>query len=79
MSVLKLLVLPGDGIGPEVTREAVAIGPSVGVTIWKGLAIEARLAGELVANNAPRGISAGLGVSWRMPSPEDNDVRREEE
>ncbi len=54
----------------EVTREAVTLGPSVGVTVWKGLAIEARIAGDLVANNAPRGISAGLGVSWRFPHPQ---------
>lgn len=53
----------------EVTREAVTVGPSVGVTVWKGLAIEARLAGDVVANNAPRGISAGLGISWRHPHP----------
>ncbi len=76
------VVVRVDGIknvkDDDVTREAVAIGPSVGVTLWRGLAIEARLAGELVANNAPRGISAGLSVSWRMPSPRDNDVQREE-
>jgi hypothetical protein len=53
----------------EVSREFVTVGPSVGVTVWKGLAIEARLAGDLAAKNAPRGISAGIGVSWRYPFP----------
>ncbi|MCO4769988.1 MAG: hypothetical protein KDA24_08135 [Deltaproteobacteria bacterium] len=58
----------------DVSREAVTIGPSVGVTVWKGLAIEARLAGDVVANNAPRGIAAGLGVSWRYPFPAASDA-----
>jgi len=67
------VVLRVDGIKnikeDEISREAVTVGPSVGVTVWKGLAIEARLAGDVVAKNAPRGISAGIGVSWRYPFP----------
>ena len=56
----------------DISREFVTLGPSVGVTIWKGLAIEARLAGDLLARNAPRGISAGIGLSWRYPFPAPN-------
>ena len=57
-----------------MSREAVTVGPSVGVTLWKGLAIEARIAGEVVAKNAPRGIAAGIGVSWRYPFPGPSEV-----
>lgn len=58
----------------EVSREAVTVGPSVGVTLWKGLAVEARIAGDVLAKNAPRGIAAGIGVSWRYPFPGPDEV-----
>jgi len=67
------VVVRADGIknikDDNTTREHVTIGPSVGVTVWRGLAIEARVAGDVVAKNAPRGISFGAGVSWRWPNP----------
>lgn len=67
------ITLRADGIknikDDETTREFVTIGPGVGITVWKGLAIEFRVAGDVVAKNAPQGVSGGFGVSWRMPYP----------
>ncbi len=67
------IVVRADGIKnfviDETTREALSVGPSVGVTVWKGLAIEARFAGDVLTRNAPRGVSFGAGVSWRWPNP----------
>ncbi len=67
------IVVRADGIKnfvqDETTREALTVGPSVGVTVWRGLAIEARFAADVLARNAPRGVSFGGGVSWRWPNP----------
>ena len=49
----------------EVTRESVRIGVCALVTVWKGLAIEGRIAGDVWSNNASRGVSFGAGLSWR--------------
>ncbi len=53
----------------EVTRENLALGGAIFVSVWKGLALEARFAGEVWSNNAAQGISAGIGLSWRIPYP----------
>jgi hypothetical protein len=53
----------------EITRENLALGVAMFLTVYKGLAVEARFAGEVWANNAAQGISAGVGLSWRMPYP----------
>ena len=67
------IVLRADGIknfvADDTTREFLTVGPSLGVTVWKGLAIEARFAGDVLVKNAPRGLSFGAGVSWRWPNP----------
>lgn len=67
------VVVRADGIknfvADDTTREALTIGPSVGVTVWKGLALEARFAADVATRNAPRGVSFGGGVSWRWPNP----------
>lgn len=67
------IVVRADGIknfvADETTREVLTVGPSIGVTVWKGVAIEARFAGDVLVNNAPRGLSFGAGVSWRWPNP----------
>jgi len=49
----------------EVTREHVSLGFGAFITVWKGLAIEARVAGDVWANNSGRGVSFGTGLSWR--------------
>jgi len=49
----------------DVTRENISLGFGAFVTVWKGLAIEARVAGDVWANNAARGVSFGAGLSWR--------------
>ena len=49
----------------EVTRENVTLGFGALVTVWKGLAIEGRIAGDVWSNNAARGVSFGAGLSWR--------------
>jgi hypothetical protein len=49
----------------ETTAEHVGLGFSAFVTVWKGLAIEARVAGDVWANNTSRGVSFGTGLSWR--------------
>ena len=50
------------------TRENVSLGPSVLVTIWRGLAIEGRFAWEAWAKNQSQGIGFGFGVSMRDPT-----------
>ena len=59
--------LPGND---RFSREYLAMGPTMLLTLVKGLAIEARFSGQVISNNAPQGISFGLGVSWRCPYPE---------
>jgi hypothetical protein len=58
-----------DGIknlkADDVTGESVSLGFGAFVTVWKGLAIEGRVAGDLWANNRARGVSFGAGLSWR--------------
>jgi len=49
----------------ETTAENVSLGFSAFVTVWKGLAVEARVAGDVWANNTSRGVSFGAGLSWR--------------
>jgi hypothetical protein len=50
------------------TREFVSVGPALMVTVWEGLAVEARMSGELWVDNAAQGMTGGLGLSWRsMP------------
>jgi len=65
------LMLHVDGVkafrSDDVTREHLALGPAVLVTVWKGLGLEARFQGEVWTRNAPRGVSFGFGVSWRKP------------
>lgn len=53
----------------EITRENLSLGAAMFLTVWRGLALEARFAAEVWANNAAQGISAGVGLSWRMPYP----------
>ena len=53
----------------EVTRENLYLGGALMWTVWKGLAIETRAGGEVWADNAASGLSLGLGVSWRTPTP----------
>jgi hypothetical protein len=48
-----------------VTRQNLALGPALMVTVWRGLALEARLQGDLWARNTGRGVGFGLGLSWR--------------
>ena len=52
----------------NITRESVALGPSVAVTVWRGLAINARLQGEVWSRNAGQGVSFGFGVSYQRPN-----------
>ncbi len=47
------------------TMESVRLGPQAMVTVWEGLAIEARAAWDLWARNASIGFGFGAGVSWR--------------
>jgi len=53
----------------EVTGENLSVGLGVFVTVWKGLAIEGRFAGDVWANNTAQGVSWGFGLSWRSPYP----------
>jgi hypothetical protein len=52
------------------SREYVSLGPSVMVTVWKGLAVEARLSGEAWVDNAAQGMTGGIGLSWRGSPPQ---------
>jgi hypothetical protein len=52
------------------TREFVRLGSSMLWTVWKGLGIEARFAGEPFADNTARGIGFGIGLSWRGDGPQ---------
>ncbi len=60
----------------EVTRQNLALGPAVMVTVWNGLAIEARFQGDLWARNVAQGFGFGVGVSWRArpPAPGADEV-----
>jgi hypothetical protein len=49
------------------TRENLSVGPSVLVTLWRGLAVEGRFAWEAWAKNQSQGIGFGLGISMRDP------------
>ncbi len=62
----------------DVTRQYLTVGGAVFITVFKGLAIEARVAGDVWADNAAQGISFGAGISWRMPYPGyDPEARKE--
>jgi len=67
-----LLIGQFDGIvnvqRDDVTREGIQLGVTALLDVWKGLAFEARFAGEPWTRNAAQGVTFGLGVSWRMPS-----------
>ena len=68
-----LAMLQVDGIknirDDEITRENLSVGVGIFASVWRGLAIEGRFAGEVWANNAAQGISFGVGLSWRLPYP----------
>lgn len=48
------------------TRQWLRVAPTVMWTLWEGLAVDVRLAGDVLALNAPQGWAAGVGLSWRM-------------
>jgi hypothetical protein len=52
----------------DVTRESLTLAVQGLLDLWKGLALEARFAGEPWARNAAQGVTFGLGISWRMPT-----------
>ena len=52
------------------SQSRVSVGATGLFTVWQGLALEARFAGEVWARNAPVGLGFGVGMSWRMPYPE---------
>ena len=68
--VLVLFQLDGNKnfVADAVTRESLSLGPAVAVNVWRGLSISARLQGEVWAQNAPRGVSFGFGVSYARPN-----------
>ncbi|MEZ4319303.1 MAG: hypothetical protein R3F61_17450 [Myxococcota bacterium] len=47
------------------TAESVRIGPQAMFTLWEGLAVEARAAWDIYAQNTSLGFGFGAGVSWR--------------
>lgn len=47
------------------TREHVAVGATVMVQVWKGLAVDARVAPEIWTRKASQGVSWSLGLSWQ--------------
>jgi hypothetical protein len=75
-----LAMLQVDGIKnvreDEITRENLSVGVGIFASVWRGLAIEGRFAGEVWANNAAQGISFGVGLSWRLPYPGGTESRK---
>lgn len=69
--VLAMLLVDGNKnfVADVVSREALSIGVGTFITLTKGLAFEARFAGDVWAANTTQGISFGAGLSWRMPYP----------
>jgi hypothetical protein len=68
--VLIMFQLDGNKnfLDDSVTRQALSLGPALAVNVWRGLSISARFQGEVWAQNAPRGISFGLGLSYERPN-----------
>ena len=68
--VLVMFNLDGNKnfVEDAVTRERLAVGPSVAVNVWRGLSISGRLQGEVWSRNATQGVSFGFGVSYQRPN-----------
>ena len=68
--VLVMFNLDGNKnfVDDAVTRERLAVGPSVAVNVWRGLSISGRLQGEVWSRNATQGVSFGFGVSYQRPN-----------
>ena len=54
-----------DGDEDPYTRQFATLSVNALIDVARGVAIEPRLAADLWARNAPKGLGAGLGVSLR--------------
>ncbi|MCB9673769.1 MAG: hypothetical protein H6737_01555 [Alphaproteobacteria bacterium] len=52
-------------VSDPYTAESIRVGPQAMLTVYEGLALEARAAWDVYARNTSLGFGAGVGVSWR--------------